>query len=49
MENGGAASVVAVCVILMNFAGVGLNVIVVVAPVPWPIAASVHAVPFSDV
>ena len=49
IENGGAASGEAVCVILMNFADVGWNVIDVLAPVPAPAATSVHVVPFSDV
>jgi hypothetical protein len=34
IDHGGTLSVVAVCVSLTNFAGVGLMVIVVFAPVP---------------
>ena len=48
MDQTGAFSVVAVCVIRTYFAGVGANVMVVEPGVPCPSATEVHVVPFVD-
>ena len=49
IDQAGAFWAVAVSVKRMNFADVGLNEMVVVAPSPVPVATGVHVVPLSEV